>query len=182
MNQVIIDIDSTLVEFCEPLYQEIIRAGCKCPPPWMWYEWKTPEKVVGNKSLFYQMIDNVHRNLLDMKPFPLAKELLDWLTTRYEVIIASHRNTKFHTMVKEWLGVNDLLYDRIILSYDKTVLFDDTVEFIFDDCPKTLYAAAQKHIQGYQLYYPYNRGCAMTFHNIGHFLGYLMNKERNNEL
>lgn len=180
---VIIDIDSTLVEFSELLYQEIVRLGYKCPPTYAWYEWATPHKAVNNDKLFYQLVNNVHRNLCNLKPFPLASELMQWLHERYYVIVATHRNNEFIPSVHEWLSMNDLPHDLVHVSNDKTKLFESAehIEFIFDDCPMTSSKAAQKGIQTYQLWYPYNRGCAMTFYNIGHFLGYLMKKEADNE-
>lgn len=179
MRTVIIDVDSTLVDFQTPLYNEIKRSGIDVPPPYRWFEWDTPKKAVNNNKLFYNMVDNVHRRMDRYTPFPLVKELFDWLKTRYFVVIATHRNAKHEESLRDWLHSHQLYSDAVHISHDKTVLLNDDVEFIFDDHPRTIGKANSMGIWTFSLWYPYNQGLASrTFDNVGHFLGYLMQKER----
>ena len=89
------------------------------------------------------------------------------------IIIASHREKGALDATVKWLKKNDLIFDEIHLSYDKTVLFDDCWAVV-DDSHFTLEKAASAGIIGTGLKMPWNEHKDYTlFHNLIEVLLYL---------
>ena len=89
---------------------------------------------------------------------------------------ASHRVKETLDATARWLLANNLVFDEIHLSYDKTVLFD-TCWGIIDDSPFTLHKAKKAGIVGAGLEMPWNkREDYPLFGNLAEILQYLKEK------
>jgi hypothetical protein len=93
----------------------------------------------------------------------------------FQVIIASHREEGILDATARWLQTNDLAFDEIYPSYDKTVLFDDCWGVV-DDSPFTLWKAEKASIIGTRLQMPWNEEEDYPFGNFGEILQYLKNE------
>ena len=89
------------------------------------------------------------------------------------IIIASHREKGTLNATVNWLKKNDLAFDEIHLSHDKTVLFDDCWAVV-DDSPLTLEKAARAGIIATGLKMPWNKHQDYTlFHSLPEVLHFL---------
>lgn len=152
----IIDVDETLWDFSNALYSVVRQRGYKFPPPIRWTRWNIFWDYLSKEEMF-PIFDEVHSNQCKYKPFPDAKKFLNYLSNDYYIIIASHRNPKFKKELIKWLKMNDLHYDKVDVSYDKTKLFKDPrVSIVIDDRDETLNIAIDHNIRAMGLQRPWN--------------------------
>lgn len=91
----------------------------------------------------------------------------------FYIIVASHRQKGTLEAAVRWLSKNRLTYDKIHLSYDKTVLFDDCWGVV-DDSPVTLRKAKNAGIVRAGLKNPWNESEEHPlFDNLGQILRYI---------
>jgi hypothetical protein len=94
-------------------------------------------------------------------PYPEAKNFLSALKKNgYHITIASHRSPDYRTQTEKWLDKHGLLYDDLHLSFQKTVLFDASVDVVVDDAPAVLEEALAKGVMATGLLFPWNRAYA----------------------
>jgi hypothetical protein len=155
MKTVIVDCDNILWGFHEPCYEECLKFNPEFPKPEDWIKWEIFRDHLSEANMF-KMFDNTYERILEYKPYGGAKELLQWLNERYYVVIATHGHTKTISLLKQWLDVNCLSYNKIDVSDDKTVLFDKDCTLVIDDSPHTIKVAQDKGIEVLALAYPWN--------------------------
>jgi hypothetical protein len=106
--------------------------------------------------VFYRLIRDIHMDQCEFTPYPDAASFLSSLKENgFHIIIASHREKGTLDPTARWLRANNLAFDEIHLSYDKTVLFDDCFGIV-DDSPFTLQKAHVARIVGTGLKMPWN--------------------------
>lgn len=94
----------------------------------------------------------------------------------FHIVIASHRVKEALDATARWLQANNLVFDEIHLSYDKTVLFD-ACWGVVDDSPFTLYKAKKAAIVGAGLEMPWNKHEEYPlFGNLAEILQYIKEK------
>jgi len=167
---VIVDIDSTLFDFSWPVYNELVKINPDFPTPDKWYEWNMWDGFV-TKNEFFKCVNTIHSNILDYEPFPYASELLELLSEKYNILIASNKNKKHYDSTEKWLKYNNLKHDLIFLSYDKTVILKDKlfkIKYVIDDSPSTLLKVKKDHnIEALGIEYPWNKGIGENIEHEG---------------
>ncbi len=109
-------------------------------------------------------------------PYPDARKFLFSLKELdLHVIIASHREKEALGVTVAWLNQNDLIFDELHLSNDKTVLFNDCWAIV-DDSQFTLEKAAKTGIVVTGLKMPWNKDTSYPlFNNLMEVFQYLKN-------
>lgn len=159
MKKAVIDIDNTLWHFCDVLYERLKKINEAMPPPDYWIEWDFWENYC-SKEEFICAIQDIQLNQDDERhlPYPEAKDFLATLKEHnFHIIIASHRTPESIEQTHRWLVKHGLAFDEVHLSYDKTVLFDQSCDIVVDDSPHTLEKAAEKGIIATGLLFPWNK-------------------------
>jgi hypothetical protein len=153
----IIDVDETLWSFSKAFYDKVKERGYDFPVPAEWDYWSIFWKWIPKDKCF-PIFDEVHCNQCDYPPYKDAKEFLDFMHEHFHIIIASHRDPKCEDELKRWLEVNQLKYDEIHTSFDKSVLFDkEDVVIVVDDNPETMDKAIVCGIISVGLSRPWNK-------------------------
>jgi len=157
MNKVMVDVDNILYPFYEILFFYLKKENEKIPDWLNWYEWDFYRKFGMNDKTFFRIVNEIHSSQeLNYKSFPYTKEMLDVLHEKFYVLIASHRSKKTLPILKEWLDSNDLFYDQISLTFNKTKLFD-SVSMVIDDSPVIIQKAVEKSIPVLTISYSWNK-------------------------
>jgi hypothetical protein len=157
MEKIIVDIDNTLWNLAPVLYSRLREKSPDLPPTTKWREWDFKGWPVTPKAI-YPVLNRIHMEQDTFSPFPDAAEFLRSLKEmEFSIIIASHRLQDAFGPTERWLRQNDLVYDEIYLSRDKTVLFHDSWGVV-DDSPETLNRARDAGIIRAGLRNPWNEG------------------------
>ncbi len=155
MKKIIVDIDNTLWDFASVLYERMRKVNPDIIPFVEWNKFDFWKSYMSART-FYSIIKNIHVDQERFIPFPDAQLFLTSLKEmNTHIIIASHREKGTLNTTVNWLKKNDLIFDEIHLSYDKTVLFDDCWAVV-DDSPFTLEKAARAGIIATGLKMPWN--------------------------
>ncbi len=155
MNKVIVDIDNTLWDFGSVLYERMNTVNLEVPPPTEWHLFDFWKDYVSPRT-FYTIIKSIHMDQDHFLPFSDAQSFLASLKEMdFHIIIASHREKGTLGSTVKWLEQNNLAFDEVHLSNDKTVLFDECVAVI-DDSPFILKKARDAGIMGTGLKMPWN--------------------------
>ena len=155
-----VDVDNTLFDFATPLYEMFKNGGIDIPPVECWNKWDYFYPDFMSSKVAHEYFDKVHSNQLNYKPFSDAKTFLEHLIKDRAVVIVSHREPYQCTELKKWLQKNNLPYDMVECSDDKTKMFNRLIfDVVVDDCPGTLTAACNVGIASYGLSRPWNVGC-----------------------
>ena len=180
MKKAVIDIDNTLWHFCDVLYERLKKINDAMPPPDDWIEWDFWENFCSKKE-FICAIQDIQLTQDNEKhlPYPEAKDFLRTLKEHnFYIVIASHRTPESIEQTHRWLVKNELAFDEVHLSYDKTVLFDQSCHIVVDDSPHTLEKAAEKGLIATGLLCPWNRNYANTgyrlFGNLNELLEHIL--------
>ena len=174
----IVDVDSTLWNMEVFLYKQVRKFDPDVKHYREWTQWKDCRGKLDTPT-FYKIVDYVHEDQQYHPPFKGAKELLEYLSTKYYVIIASHRRESAFDTLSKWLHNYELYHDAINLSFDKSKLFNEFVGLIIDDSPKTIEKAVAKDIPCVSLLYPYNKDSGIPlFNNLEDMLVYLKDNEK----
>ena len=158
-KRAVVDIDNTLWHFCDALFERLRRINGSVPPPDAWVEWDFWERYC-SKSEFLSAIEEIHLSQDDDRhsPYPEAKGFLSTLREHgFHITIASHRTADSIEQTKNWLRRHDLVFDELHLSYDKTVLIDDSCDAVVDDAPPVLETARERGVTATGLLFPWNR-------------------------
>jgi hypothetical protein len=150
MRKIIIDIDDTLWDFISVFYKRMKGAypDVVIPTDWrellFWMRHDSPETLPNAVNI----LRGIHMDQDQFSPFPEAQYFLASLRGRgFYIIIASHRDQETVDATTRWLVQNDLVFDDLHLSKDKTVLFDDCWAVV-DDSPIILRKAHKAGIIG----------------------------------
>jgi hypothetical protein len=173
MDKIIVDIDNTLWNFAAALYNCLKEANLAVPTPDGWYEWEFWTPYISEKHV-YSAIDRIHLEQDRFSPYPDAARFLATLKERgFYIVIASHRRQDTLDPTVRWLERNNLTYDEVHLSYDKTVLFDGSWGIV-DDSPTALNKAREAGIVRTGLRHPWNaREDHPLFNDLSGILDYI---------
>jgi FMN phosphatase YigB (HAD superfamily) len=173
MKKLIVDIDNTLWDFAPVLYERMRKVNPALTPPSEWYEFDFWKRYISPR-VFFSLIRDIHMNQNMFTPYRDAGPFLTSLKEiGFHIIIASHRVKETRDATVRWLQANNLVFDEIHISYDKTVLFD-TCWGIIDDSPFTLRKAKEAGIVRAGLKMPWNeREDYPLFDNLAETLQYV---------
>lgn len=155
MRRIVVDIDNTLWNLAPVLQERLKAANPDVPPSPLWYKWDfwieyLPDKVI------YRVLREIHLDQERYTPYPESRGFLLGLKEMdCHIIIASHREQEAFDATIRWLEKNELAFDEIHLSHDKTVLFDNCWAVV-DDSPIILEKARKAHIIRAGLRNPWN--------------------------
>ena len=158
-KKAIIDIDNTLWQFCDALYEELRKINESFPTPDSWTHWDLWQGYCAVDD-FYSAVNAIHFNQHSDSyvPYPEAQNFLSSLKENgYHITIASHRSPEFKRQTEKWLDTHGLVYDELHLSYQKAQLFDESTYVVVDDAPQVLEKAVDKGIMAAGLLFPWNR-------------------------
>lgn len=158
-KKAVIDIDNTLWQFCDALYEGLRMVNGAMPSPEKWVDWDFWTRYC-SRADFMAVIHRVqlNQNHDNHRPYPEAEGFLRTLKDhRFHIVIASHRGPETLDQTEKWLLRHGLIFDELHLSNDKTVLFDETCHIVVDDSPSVLEKAAEKEILASGLSFPWNR-------------------------
>jgi len=151
---ILVDIDNTLWDFAKTLYEKL-SAKHTIPTPEYWDCWDFWKGYMKEKD-FYAVAYEIHQEQDIYGSYPEAAPFLESLKKKgHTVIIASHRQQKAFEPTVRWLKKNNLPFDKVHLSYDKTVLFD-AVDYVIDDAPPIINKARLEGIPVAALRKPWN--------------------------
>lgn len=170
---IIVDIDNTLWNLAPVLWEHLKAINPKMPEPSEWNYWDFWERYVTMKDL-YQVLKNIHMQQDEYPPYAESKHFLEALKERdFYIVIASHREKKTYGATLRWLKQNELLFDELHLSHDKSVLFAESWAIV-DDSPVTLDKAARAGIIRAGLSNPWNINSSHPlFDNLLEILNYI---------
>jgi FMN phosphatase YigB (HAD superfamily) len=158
-KKAVVDIDNTLWQFCDVLYEELKGINSSMPSPDYWIDWDFWINYCSEKE-FWSAIHHIQMNQDDNNylPYSEAKDFLKKLKEHnYHIVIASHRKPESLTSTKNWLIKHNLVFDEIHLSSDKSELFDKACHIVVDDSPNVLEKAIEKGILNAGLRFAWNR-------------------------
>lgn len=178
----IVDIDNTLWQFSDQLYERLRKINRAMPGPEHWTGWEFFSEYITTKD-FYSAINEIHseQDNSNYLPYPEAKGFLKALRDEgYHIIIASHRLPAHRERTEKWLAEHGLIYDVLHLSSDKTTLFNMFTDVVVDDAPHILEKAVEKGATGAGLLFPWNRDYTNNgfrlFSNLDEVLSYILGK------
>lgn len=178
----VVDIDNTLWQFSDPLYERLKKINTRIPGPEYWTGWEFFAEYI-NKKDFHTVINEIHaeQDHDDYQPYPEARGFLEALRKHnYHITIASHRLPAFREQTTKWLSKHGLKYDLLHLSSDKTTLFNMFTAVVVDDAPHILEKAVESGAAGAGLLFPWNRDSANNgfrlFGNLDEVLHFILNR------
>ena len=149
----IVDIDNTLWQFCDVLYEDLRKVNKNFPSPEHWTHWDLWEGYC-TKDEFFGAINAIHskQDSDGYLPYPDARDFLSSLRENgYHITIASHRSPDYRKQTEKWLERHRLVHDDLHLSYQKTRLFDMFTSVVVDDAPQVLEKAVENGAAGHRL-------------------------------
>jgi hypothetical protein len=156
MRKLIVDIDNTLWDLASVLYERMRTVNPALTPPSEWHDFNFWKRYISPRA-FFNLIRDIHMDQDMFTPYQDAGLFLTSLKEiGFHIIIASHREKGTLDASVRWLQINNLVFDEIHLSYDKTVLFD-MCWGIVDDSPFALHKAKKAGIVGAGLEMPWNK-------------------------
>jgi FMN phosphatase YigB (HAD superfamily) len=172
-RRVIVDIDNTLWNLAPELWDALMKVNPQMPSPALWGSRRAIERYLPLKE-FFRVLKEIHMRQETYAPFPESEFFLHSLRKRgFYIIIASHRDPETYGPTVNWLEKNRLLFDEIHLSYDKAVLFPESIALV-DDSPVNLHKAVEAGIVGTGLLCPWNENSGYPlFGTLAEVLGYL---------
>lgn len=174
MEKIIVDIDNTLWDLAPVLYERLREVSPDVPPPAQWRAWDFWRAYIGPESI-YDLLYTIHLEQERFAPYEGAAQFLASLREAgFYIVVASHRRPGALRPTERWLQKNGLAYDSIHLSYDKTVLFNESWGIV-DDSPVTLGKARESGIVRTGLLNPWNeREDHPLFSSLPQILSYLL--------
>ena len=178
----IIDIDNTLWQFCDILYEELRKVNARFPLPDHWTHWDLWEGYC-TKDEFWGAINAIQasQDSEHYQPYPEARGFLSTLREEgYHITIASHRSPDFRRPTERWFQTHGLVYDELHLSYHKTQLFDMNTTVVVDDSPEVLEKAVENGAMATGLMFPWNRDYSANgfklFGNLDEVLTHILDR------
>jgi len=178
----VVDIDNTLWQFCDALYEDLRKVNKNFPPPQQWTHWDLWEGYC-TKDEFFGAINAIHskQDSDGYLPYPDARDFLSSLRENgYHITIASHRSPDYRKQTEKWLERHRLVHDDLHLSYQKTRLFDMFTSVVVDDAPQVLEKAVENGALATGLSFPWNKAYAdngfRLFNNLNDVLSYILSR------
>lgn len=178
----IIDIDNTLWQFCDALYEELRKVNKDFPTTDNWTHWDLWEGYCTEED-FFRAVNQIHaqQDSDRYQPYPEAKGFLSTLKENgYHITIASHRSPDHIKQTERWLATHRLIYDELHLSFDKTTLFDRCRCVVVDDSPIVLEKALESGAMATGLLFPWNRAYSDNgfglFDNLNEVLKHILDR------
>jgi FMN phosphatase YigB (HAD superfamily) len=154
-RRIIVDIDNTLWDLAPELWARLKQVNPEMPSPAEWNSRKSIERFMPIQE-FFRVLKEIHLRQESYPPFPESESFLRALREReFHLVIASHRSPDTYESTVNWMRKYRLAYDEIHLSYDKSVLFPDSIALV-DDSPVNLHKAVEAGIVGTGLLCPWN--------------------------
>ena len=180
LKTAVIDIDNTLWQFCDALFEELRKVNKTFPTPDNWTHWDLWEGYCTEED-FFRAINEIHFKQDSDKylPYPEAQGFLSTLKqNNYSIIIASHRLPDSRKQTENWLKRHGLMYDDLRLTFDKTNLFDMFTNVVVDDAPQVLEKAVQNGVMATGLLFPWNQAYSNNgftlFKNLNQVLSHIL--------
>ncbi len=175
VKKIIVDIDNTLWDFASVLHERMKKINPDVISRSEWHIFDFWKSYVAPRA-FYSIIKSIHMDQEQFFPYPDARKFLFSLKELdLHIIIASHREKEALGVTVAWLNQNDLIFDELHLSNDKTVLFNDCWAIV-DDSQFTLEKAAKTGIIVTGLKMPWNKDTGYPlFNNLMEVFQYLKN-------
>jgi len=172
-RKIIVDIDNTLWHLAPELWEALKKVNPQMPPPAEWDSRRSIERFMPIKE-FFRVLKDIHLRQENSPPFPEAESFLSSLKKRgFHIVIASHRSPDTYEPTVNWMRKYRLAHDEIHLSYDKSVLFPDSIALV-DDSPVNLSKALEAGILGTGLLFPWNENSGFPlFKTLTEVLGFL---------
>jgi hypothetical protein len=153
----IVDVDETISPFNTVLHALAREKGIKLPAGGDCDHWDSLYKYAP-KEVVVPLFDEIHANQCSYSPFPDAKQFLSFMKNRFYVVIASHRKPEYEPELVEWLDMNGLVYDKVIVTRNKESMFlDPRVTHVVDDKAETIISALKLGKTAFGLSRPWNR-------------------------
>ena len=178
----VVDIDNTLWQFCDALYEKLRKVNNNFPAPDRWTHWELWEGYC-TRDDFFRAINTIHSDQDNERylPYPEAKGFLSGLRENgYHIIIASHRLPDYRKQTERWLEKHGLVYDELHLSFQKTRLFDMFTNVVVDDSPQVLEKAVASGAMGTGLSFPWNEAYTNNgfrfFKNLDEVLSHILGR------
>lgn len=152
----IVDVDEILWGFNDALRDLALSRGYRFPTREECVHWGSVYDFIPKHEAL-KLFDEVHENQCRYAPFPDAKDFLVFMRRHFYVLIASHRHQDHTPMLMEWLRINELEYDGLNVSFDKTKLFSiPNAKVVVDDRDETLRIAMDARLVAVGLRRPWN--------------------------
>jgi len=154
--KVMIDVDNTLCEFSEVLDEELQKVNKEIPNHLDWDHWDFYKGFITDEE-FYQAAERAQDRILECPDIPGSSNITCILKSMgHKIVIASHRKKKNIPILKEWLNRNEIFFDEIHVSNDKTVLFDGSIGLVIEDSPIIIKEACKRGICTIGIRRPWN--------------------------
>lgn len=180
-KKALIDIDNTLWNFSDELYNQLKLKYPDIPAPENWFDWNFWEGYCKEDD-FWNAVNYIHLNQDKYIPFPEAKNFLKSLKNEYfHIVIMSYRIPESYKVTADWLKNNELVFDELQFPENKSDLFDDECNIVVDDEPKVLEKALKKGIKAVGLKMPPNRdgqNDCQLFKNLGEIQEFIFKQKR----
>jgi hypothetical protein len=152
----IVDVDETLWPFHDAVSNTGLDLGIKIPKRTECVNWEAIFKYAGECDVV-KVFDTVHSQQCSYKPYADAEAFLKFMTSRFYVMIVSHRKVEYRYELMDWLNMNKLPYNELVVTSDKNKLIDNPrVEVVVDDRDSTIIYACRKGKVGTGLRKPWN--------------------------
>jgi hypothetical protein len=178
----VIDIDNTLWQFCDALYEKLRKVNRDFPVPSRWTHWDLWEGYC-TKEDFFGAVNAIHsdQDNAGYLPYPEAEGFLSALRENgYHITIASHRMPDWRRQTEKWLKKHGLIYDELHLSFQKTKLFNMYTDVVVDDAPQVLEKALENGAMGTGLLFPWNEAYSNNglklFRNLKDVLNHILSR------
>ncbi len=178
----VVDIDNTLWQFCDALYERLRKVNENFPSPESWTHWDLWEGYCSEAD-FSSAVNAVHLNQDSDSylPYPEAKDfLINLKANDYHITIASHRSPDYRKQTEKWLEMHGLVYNELHLSFDKTRLFDKSTDVVVDDAPQVLEKAVEAGVMAAGLLFPWNQAYSdngfRLFNNLNDILSHILDR------
>lgn len=162
----IVDVDNTLCDYAPMFYDELCQVNPAIPHYTQWNMWDFYDGYM-TKNEFYDCAHMAQMRISECKPINYAEHMLSVLSEHFIIVIASHRKEESRDELVSWLEQNNMVYNSLDISNDKTKLFDRSTSVVIDDSPIVLTDAYKRGILAAGLSFPWNRHMS----EYGIFLG-----------
>ena len=180
----IVDVDETLWGFHSAVHSLFRGYGSKNPTRTGMYSDGTPSSSTPGQGSVTKVFDAVHAQQCSFKPFPEAKQFLTYLSDAYSITIATNRKPQMRQELIDWLDMNNLVYNDVVIAHDKNPLLKDPrVRVVVDDRAEFLMEAIKEGKLACGLRRPWNENAGLRdgvlFYDLPTILDHINRMRRN---